>query len=657
MTHIFQAVETAVLLTPVLPLSCTDELPGEMGGSPDQEAGQWRKGFFTNIHDRCLLAQQLAAHPGVRKGIKFYPNSTIYVSQDQPRYMEYRFGESIVSIQSAACGSNEFLSALLHGAAGGAFLHELAEILCDRDIPRDEALEYIEDLVESRILIGRLETMAMDPGFPEAAASILESVPGMEDTAAQLRSQVTAKSLPFLPGGSSEASISPGSAAGLAVSYRTEAIKPGGLFFQGEDMAGEVFEGMELLEKLDCSRLGSPLGNFKDAFMERYGGKRTLLVEVLDPDTGIGYRGTGSTPKAPETPAFREDILQSPFRGRYNPKLDRVRALLIKKLSQSMRDGSYEVAFTREELSGFTADWNRYPGVVSAVVQAVSPAGSHPGGPRVYLKSMEGARTANVLARYAAAGKEVRRLVKDVVEREAAAAPPGCLPVELLALPEPGYGNGNTFPPVERDYSLPYMAASTVPPGRGIDIADLWVSVIQDRVVLHSGSLGIEVIPRVGLADNYAYAGVPVYAFLKDMQRQYYKEEVRFDWRVFPGEYKFLPRLVYRRLIVSPARWNFKRNDLNAMYRVKDGPGLSSAVEDWRRRYRVPRRVWLEKGDTRSLFDLENSFSLKMFLREVEHRRAFGLEEFLFDGGQGCAGNGSGTFANELILVYMKCRG
>src|SRR5262249_12653274 len=139
---------------------------------------------------------------------------------------------------------------------------------------------------------------------------------------------------------------------------------------------------------------------------------------------------------------------------------------------------------------------------------------------------------------------------------------------EVVHLPEGRAGNILSRP-VLRDYEIPYLGRSGAPEDRQLPLSDLLVSVQADRIVLRSGRLGREVVPRLTTAHNHLGRGLGVYRFLCALQFQGVIPGLRWDWG--PLELApFLPRVVSGRVILSRARWNLDERDL-AAFRERRG--------------------------------------------------------------------------------------
>ena len=105
----------------------------------------------------CSLIQDLNRKPAIRNLLKFYNNNSLYTIGASVRYVEYNYVNNKRVHQISSVINNEYLQLVLEKAKNGALLSELAEAIVDKDISKEEAIEFIEELVENQLLVSELE--------------------------------------------------------------------------------------------------------------------------------------------------------------------------------------------------------------------------------------------------------------------------------------------------------------------------------------------------------------------------------------------------------------------------------------------------------------------------------------------------------------------
>lgn len=160
---------------------------------------------------------------------------------------------------------------------------------------------------------------------------------------------------------------------------------------------------------------------------------------------------------------------------------------------------------------------------------------------------------------------------------------------------------------------------------------------------------------------------MPVYHFLCDMQTQGLRSGVGFYWGSLSNEYEFLPRVMYKNIILSLAKWTIKTSDFIKILGLDDkkqdnkNMGLQlpktamSKLKKWRDEKQLPRHVVLPDGDNELFVDMESCLSIQALISVIKKRPSFQLEEFPFEKEKTIIKNGAGqSFTNEFIFGFYK---
>ena len=128
----------------------------------------------------CALTQKLLRDENIYPYLKFHPNTSLYVIEDKVRFVEYYYNGKSRVHQISSVDNSVYLQKMVSRAEYGATTLELAQELCDEGILFDEANRFVNELVESQILISELEPSVTDSS-PVTEGSNFESI--KEDTA------------------------------------------------------------------------------------------------------------------------------------------------------------------------------------------------------------------------------------------------------------------------------------------------------------------------------------------------------------------------------------------------------------------------------------------------------------------------------------------
>ena len=102
------------------------------------------------------LVGALQSEPRARDALSYLPNSSLYRAGGRLRYAESRLEKTGRSYHLVALDETEYLQATLERAAGGAHLEDLAAALTDEDVSAEDARSFIDELVESQVLVSDL---------------------------------------------------------------------------------------------------------------------------------------------------------------------------------------------------------------------------------------------------------------------------------------------------------------------------------------------------------------------------------------------------------------------------------------------------------------------------------------------------------------------
>jgi hypothetical protein len=182
------------------------------------------------------------------------------------------------------------------------------------------------------------------------------------------------------------------------------------------------------------------------------------------------------------------------------------------------------------------------------------------------------------------------------------------------------------------------------------------VSVRQNRIVLRSKRLNKEVVPRLTTAHNYFYNALPVYHFLADLQTQNLRGGIGFNWGALANEYEFLPRVVYKNVIFSPATWNIEKDDIKDFLKIKENGQLVESLRKWRKEKNMPPYVLLADSDNKLFINLNNSLCIRTLFSIIKKRPRFQLVEFLFNPDNAVVKSKEGVFTNEFIFSFFKVK-
>lgn len=177
------------------------------------------------------------------------------------------------------------------------------------------------------------------------------------------------------------------------------------------------------------------------------------------------------------------------------------------------------------------------------------------------------------------------------------------------------------------------LALAEHPTGNPVEVDDLAVTADGDQMYLVQVSTGRRVVPHIPHALDTTVQSPPLARFLAEVADARTAVFGPLDVgaaRTLP----YLPRVRYRRIILSAARWILTAADLPALA----GPRWDTGLTEWRRRWRVPARVVLCDGELRLPLDLDHPLERTLLRTRLTHARRLELQEDTPAGAQGWIG-------------------
>ncbi len=599
------------------------------------------------------LSQDLSKRKDIQRQLRYYPNSSVYNSGETLRYIEYYYVDSRRHHHIVEVEHSDYLRKVLDRASSGAYLTNLIDALVKEDISKDEAKSFIDELVESQLLVSELEPSVSGLEFMLQIQNLLETLP---DTKKEINFlNIAQKRLSDLDG---HLGNSPKSYLGLSEflkEYETSfELK---YLFQTDmeirpkknelsiNIVESIKKGMVLFNKMTPPNKETNLSKFKEAFYERYEEREMPLAKVLDIETGIGYiqnRGSGDI-----NPLVDDIVLpaqEDPF-DKTSVNWNKTLKILEKKLIQCDRKGDTKITLNDNDFKDLPVNWDDLPDTLSAMVNLILEDGAE----KIRFSGVGGSSAANLLGRFCHGDDRLNSYTQTITDVEKQMNSERVL-AEIVHLPEARVGN-ILMRPSFREYEIPYLAKSGLESEKQIPVHDLYLSIRNDRIVLRSKKLGKEVVPCLTNAHNFSFNSLPIYHFLCDMQSQNKRAGLYFNFG-FLEHRDFLPRVEYGNLILHEAKWKIQKEQLQPLIKKSENlTELSKEVDLWRQALKLPQYVLLAEGDNELLVDLKNITSVQMLLDTVKNRSEFLLSEFLF-ADDGIVKSEKGHYTNQIIVSF-----
>lgn len=359
---------------------------------------------------------------------------------------------------------------------------------------------------------------------------------------------------------------------------------------------------------------------YQAKFKQRYGPGTLVPVTDLVADSGLGFPDGYPGAPAPR-PAWRT--------------LTQRDAALLTLIQQAALDGRDEISLTRADIETLTT--GDHETVVppprceiTFALHARSAADLDSG--KFELRVAAAARFPGTMAgRFLHLLTPAERAMFTTALR--AGEEPGVLPLHLSFPPRlPRAGHMTRVAP---DGEAVLHLGEHPGTGPTVNIGDLAVTADAAQLYLVHLPTGRRVAPRIPHALEMTSHTPPLARFIAEVAGARCADLRPFDFgaaRVLP----YVPRIRYRRAILSPARWHLDRAALDP------GPGRETSrdgrLSAWRQAWHVPDRVVLHDGEQRLPLDLGSARDRQILHARLDRKPAVDLREDSPDGADGWLG-------------------
>lgn len=341
---------------------------------------------------------------------------------------------------------------------------------------------------------------------------------------------------------------------------------------------------------------------FKSKFLEKFDQNEVPLMMALDPEMGIGYDEL-------EQSNLNSDFINK-LVAKKNSNASQRKDNLKQKLSAhtQFNKSSNKAILLDDLIDNDAKEFAPIPNSLSIVVQQY--------GDKLLIENLGGSTVNTLYGRFTLANNELLNLSKEIASAEELANP-GILFFDVAYMGEANVDNINRRASIyNHQLSILNYDLSENP----LTLNDILISVKDNEVVLKSISLNKRLIPRLASAYNYSRSDLSVFRLLCDLQYQGIHASLLPDpEKLFPDK-NYYPRLEYKNLIISLAKWRIKKIDL---IHIKE-----DAIKFFNDNG-IPYQFRCGLGDQLLCFNIENDGDKEAFINYIAKQEELLLEEFL----------------------------
>jgi thiopeptide-type bacteriocin biosynthesis protein len=403
----------------------------------------------------------------------------------------------------------------------------------------------------------------------------------------------------------------------------------------------DILNGLKALAALATPQQPPMLQQFIQDFKIKYDKQKIPLLQAIDPDIGIGYGPIFSA--AGNTELLRDVMFHQKQDSKITIEWSPTHRLLLSKWNTNLNytDPIELNDSDIQELSPVETFTN--PPSLSVIFRIIEDG--------IYLESAGGASATALIGRFTAWNDDILNLSRSMANKEQSANP-NVVFADIGQLSDPHVDNINRRKH-SYDFEIPVNLVSTLPSENQVALADLWVSVMGNNLVLEARSLGKVIIPRLTSAYNYGRSKLAVFRILCDLQYQGIQGNYTFNLdQFFPGM-PYYPRVTYKRTILSPAIWYLSGKAVRDLDKVPADQGIAK-FKAIRQDLKLPPMVALSNFDQQLVFDLENDNDILFLLDCLKGSDRVMLQEFFNPGTVVCSNEDDRPMVNQFVACLYK---
>ena len=244
----------------------------------------------------------------------------------------------------------------------------------------------------------------------------------------------------------------------------------------GFDVLKKLRFGVVALNKLSDFNENSSLESFNTEFLRRHENQSMPFYKVLDPDSGIGYKGVSVA----KTPLIENLAIGNSGINQQRNTWDNKKDFLLQKALFAYQNNLSIVHIEEDELSAFEENPKLYPDSFSVFFNVIGDEGNE----MVMIKSVSGPSANNLIGRFGYLDDGILELSNEICGAERQMKPNEILAV-IVHLPEARTGN-ILHRKFQREFELPYLAKSSLSSKNEIPIKKIKEFILAEKNIQNS---------------------------------------------------------------------------------------------------------------------------------------------------------------------------
>lgn len=598
------------------------------------------------------LANNLTQQTGLLNMLQFYPNTSLYQSGEQLRYIETVYENNKKHYVLQRLAPDQIIKKVLDFAKKGQDYTSLVNFIVQSDFVKEAAQNYVQQLIDYQILISNLEPYSIGQDFKDYLIETLNDHSDIPEIRFLKQFEKSSQNLDATIGNdiSHYKKLLEGAKAlndnlkpshllqvDLCQSYKKNTLS--------RSLKIDLSRALNLLCKLYEPYHIKNISDFKKEFQNRYETQTIPLANVLDLDYGIGYPINTNKSTYP----YLDGISFSQKKPEQEPLTFSKTEILLHQ--QIKNNGVQSIDLATLDLNDFESIEPELMPTSFCFSQLIQENNIT----KIILNGFGGNSATSILSRFAHNNSQINDFVNAMASYESEYYGDAIV-AEIVHLPENRTGN-ILFRPKIRSHQINFLSGANKDSKRDIDINDLMLSIVRGQLTLTSRKHKKNIIPFLSNAHNFINSHLPIYRFLCDYQYHLNFAKIGFHWGALSKIYSHLPRITYNNIILAREEWTLKTTDLKKRFKKNlDDDSLMPIVQKWVQKESLKQLVQLKQGDNMLLIDLFNPLSFRMLLSSISNQVHFMLLEYIEPLNTIVKNDEGLNFANEIIFSLTKKR-
>lgn len=589
------------------------------------------------------LTEYLLKNTNIKKHIKYYPNNSLYIVGDKYRYVDFNIENRELDYLLSSLESNEYVDEILIKAKNGCFYDSLIEYLLEDGNEDEESENFLNDIINSKIIISEIHPNTIGDEYQYQILNVLENVikrDGIDSKIKEIYSSLK-NIIQDLD------SISKKKYTINEINDITEKLKKLPLSFEVEnyiqidsliqyqdnkisnkeiqDIKKGIRDYFRISQKSQDNRR---LVEFINKFEERYDDTSVKLLEVLDPEFGIGYGDYSNeflviTPIVDNIPIIDKTKDKSTFIWD-----NTLHSFLFKKIFDVHKNNLDEVVLFEDEINNFDFDIKDIPSTFVAFFNMYKTSEGY-----LYnLKNWSSDSATSILGRFSTLDKTFHELLSEIDDFERSKLNENQMLAEINHLSALRTGNITTRTNF-RKYEIPYITVENNNGLKKINPNDIYIRVFDGKVRLFDIKSANEIIPILSNAHNYNNNPLPLYRFLSDIQNhsQINNLYLNIDLGIISTLFSYIPRIRYKNFIFRAATWSISTSEFKNIFEISEKHQRNKSLLDLLKKHKIPKKFYIAEGDNKLFLDFDSLYDVSeiIFKDELRNKNSLIIEEYI----------------------------